>query len=93
MPDRKRFFSIEVFPNGRSLVPCVLPPTSNAPRQYAHCQRKQCGNPEMAANLFSRLERFCEESQVMTAQWFSDNLHRIPNEMLRGNVHLGPIKH
>ena len=25
--------------------------------------------PEMAANLFSRLERFCEESQVMAAHW------------------------
>jgi len=28
----------------------------------------------MAANLFSRLERFLEESQVMTSHLFSDNL-------------------
>ena len=43
--------------------------SKKATRQYAHCQRKQCGNPEKAANLFSRLERFCEEGQVMAAHW------------------------
>ena len=47
-----------------------FPYSKKATRQYAQGQRKQCGNPEMAANLFSRLERFCEESQVMVAHWW-----------------------
>ena len=51
-----------------------LPYSKKATRQYAHSQRKQCGYPKMAANLFSRLERFFEESQVMASHLFSDNL-------------------
>ena len=43
--------------------------SKKATRLYTHCQRKYCGYPEMAADFFSRLERFCEESQVMAAYW------------------------
>ena len=39
-------------------------------RESNAATEKQCGNPEMAVNLFSRLERFREESQVMAAHWF-----------------------